>query len=82
MFNKFKGEKVTIVVSSRGDNILEYVGTLEEENEDSILMKNVNVSYLMLNFQKGLFGGNINTYKNNISEIIINKKYIISCDKQ
>ena len=44
-------------------------------------LKNVDISYLMLNFQRGIFGGNINKYKENLDSVIINKRYIISCDK-
>ena len=81
MYKDLIGEKVTIVVSSRGDTILEYVGTLSNENEDAIELTNANISYLMLNFQKGIFGNNINKYKENVDKVIINKRYIISCDK-
>lgn len=81
MYRDLMGEKVTIVVSSRGDTILEYVGTLSNENEDAIELANANISYLMLNFQKGIFGNNINKYKENVDKVIINKRYIISCDK-
>ena len=31
---------------------------------------------------KGIFGGNINKYRENVEKVIINKKYIISCNKQ
>ena len=81
MYKDFTGKKVTIVVSSRGDNLLEYVRTLQKENDNCILMSDVNISYLMLNFQKGFFGNNINQYKENLSQVLINKKYIISCNK-
>ncbi len=80
MFKDFKNERVTVVISSRGDNLLEYVGILEEEYDDSILMSNVSISYLMLNYQKGFFGDNFNQYRENLSKVIVNKKYIISCD--
>ncbi len=81
MFNTLIGEKVTIVVSSRGDNLLEYIGTIISEEEESIIMSNVDIQYLMLNFQKGIFGGNMNKYKENLDKVIINKRYIISCNK-
>lgn len=81
MYKDLIGEKVTVVVSSRGDTILEYIGTLSNENPDVIEMTNTNISYLMLNFQKGIFGGNISKYKENVDKVIINKRYIISCDK-
>lgn len=76
------GERITIVVASRGDNLLEYVGTLKEETEELVTLTNVDISYLMLNFQKGIFGGNINKYKSNLEKVVINKKYIISYDKE
>ncbi len=81
MYKEFIGDMVTIVVSSRGDNLLEYIGTLLAENDDTLELANVDISYLMLNFQKGLFGGNIYKYKEGLDKVIINKKYIISCDK-
>ena len=81
MYKSLVGEKVTVVVSSRGDNLLEYVGILSSENEDAIELTNVDISYLMLNFQKGIFGGNVNKYQENLEKVIINKKYVISCDK-
>lgn len=81
MYKSMLGEQVTIVVSSRGDNLLEYVGTLHSENENSLELKNVDISYLMLNFQKGILGDTINKYKENLDSVIINKRYIISCNK-
>ena len=81
MFKSLIGERVTVVISSKGDNILEYVGTLIDETDNTIELTNVDISYLMLNFQKGIFGGNINKYKTNLEKVIINKRYIISCDK-
>ena len=81
MYTDLIGERVTIVVSSRGENLLEYIGTLSSENDNTVELKNVDISYLMLNFQKGIFGGNINKYKENLEKVIINKRYIISCDK-
>ncbi len=81
VYKSLLGGKVTVVVSSRGDNLLDYIGTLSSENENAIELTNVDISYLMLNFQKGIFGGNINKYKENLEKVIINKRYIISCDK-
>ena len=80
MFNSLLGSRVTVVVSSKGDTILEYVGNLVSENDDSIELQNADISYLMLNFQKGIFGGNINRYKQNLNKVVINKQFIISCD--
>ena len=84
MYKSFVGEKVTVVVSSRGDNLLEYVGTLSNENEDAIELTNVDISYLMLSIQREVFGGlanNMRKYQENLERVIINKRYIIYCDK-
>jgi len=81
MYKDLIGEKVTIVVSSKGDTMLEYIGTLVSETDDTLELENTDISYLMLNFQKGIFGNNINKYKENVDKVIINKRYIISCDK-
>ena len=81
MYKELIGEKIAVVISSRGDNLLEYIGTLTNETDETIELSNVDISYLMLNFQKGIFGGNINKYKENLEKVIINKRYIISCDK-
>ena len=81
MYDTLIGEKITVVVSSKSENLLEYVGTLISEQNDVIELVNVDISYLMLNFQKGIFGGNINKYKEQVEKVIINKRYIISCSK-
>ena len=81
MYSELIGERVTVVVSSKGDTMLEYIGTLVGESDDSIELEKTDISYLMLNFQKGIFGGNINRYKENLDKVIINKRYIISCNK-
>lgn len=81
MYSSLIGEVVTVIVSSRGDNVLEYIGTLKNEDEQSIVLTNVDISYLMLNIQKGIFGGNISKYKDNLEKVIINKRYIVSCNK-
>ena len=81
MFKSMMGEKVTIVVSSRGDNLLEYIGTLSNEDENTVELKNVDISHLMLSFQKGIFGNDMYKYKESVSSVVINKRYIISCNK-
>ena len=81
MYSSLIGEVVTVIVSSRGDNVLEYIGNLKAEDDQSIVLTNVDISYLMLNFQKGIFGGNISKYKDNLEKVIINKRYIVSCNK-
>ena len=80
MYRDFIGSRVTLVVSSRSENLLEYVGTLTSETEDTVELANVKISHLLLNFQKGLFGDNMYKYRENLGKVVINKKYIISCD--
>lgn len=81
MYKSLIGEKVTLVISSRGDSLLEYIGTLSSESPDELELKDVKISYLMLSFQKGFFGDNISKYKENLDTVVINKRYIISCNK-
>ena len=80
MYNDLIGKRVNVIISSRAANLLEYTGTLVSENNEIIELSNVNISYLILNIQKGIFGDNINKYKENVNKVIINKKYIISCN--
>ena len=81
MFSSLLGERVTVVVASRGDQILEYVGVLEKEENEAITLSDVDISYLMLSFQKGIFGRDMNKYKEGLEKVIINKRHIISCNK-
>lgn len=81
MYKNLIGLEVNVIVSSKSENLLEYQGILEKEDETTIVLKNANISYLMLNFQKGFFGNNLGQYKTDIDEVIINKRYIISCNK-
>lgn len=81
MYSDLINEKVTVVVSSRGDYLLEYVGTLVSETGDTLELEDVDISYLMLSFQKGFFGDGISIYKQNIEKVFLNKRYVISCNK-
>lgn len=80
MFRNLIGEKVNILTSTRGEYVLEYFGTVLSENEEAVELANVDISIMMLNFQKGIFGGNMNKYKEAVKKVVINKKYIISCN--
>jgi len=81
MFKELINENVTVIVSGKGDTILEYNGLLVREEDNIIKLTNASISHMIPNFQKGIFGGDINKYKENIEEVIINKRYIISCNK-
>ena len=80
MYKDLIGLQVNVVVSSRSENLLEYQGILEKEDENTITIKNAKISYLMVNFQKGFFGNNLGQYKTEVDKIVINKRYIISCN--
>ena len=83
MYQSLIGEKVSVVVSSRGDKLLEYIGTLSSETEDTIELANVSISYLMsaISGFNGYFFNKDVKYRDDVKKAIINKKYIISCDK-
>lgn len=81
MFNSMIGSRVTVVVSSRGDTLLEYVGTLTSEDENSIELTAAGISHMLPSFQKGMFGSGLTEFKGNVEKVIINKRYIISCNR-
>ena len=49
MYNFNVGERISVVASSRGDNLLEYVGTFIRETDEIIELENVEIGYLLLN---------------------------------
>lgn len=81
MYQSLIGEKVTVVVSTGGFQLLEYVGTLSSETEDSIELTNVSISY-MFGFVNAWFTNKKSKYEDDVRKVILNKKYIISCDKE
>ena len=81
MFKELIGENVTLLISTRADNILEYTGTVLNESDDFVELSNVTISFMMLYFQKGIFGNNMNIYKEDIDKVVLNKRYIISINK-
>ena len=81
MFRELIGESVTLLISTRADNILEYTGTVLNESDDFVELSNVTISFMMLYFQKGIFGNNMNIYKEDIDKVVLNKRYIISINK-
>lgn len=78
MYKELISKEVEVIVSSRGEMLLEYNGVLVDEDETSIKLKNVNISTAMLSFQKSMFG-NMNSYKTDVSEVIVSKNFIVSC---
>jgi hypothetical protein len=81
MYKDYIGSNVTIIVASRGEYLLDYVGVLLDENDNNITLSNVNISFIQSNIQKNMFGGSISQIKENVESVCINKNYIISCNK-
>lgn len=81
MFEDLLNNQVEIITTTRGQNVFEYKGMLIKENNETVTLKNVSINYAITDFQKNVFGGNITTYKQNIEKVILNKKYIISCNQ-
>lgn len=84
MYKSLIGENVAVIISTRSDNMLEYTGTLSSESDETIALSNANILYLMTNFTRGagLLGENMNKIKGDLEKVVINKEYIISCNKQ
>lgn len=83
LFESLIGKKVTVIVSSRGEHLLSYVGNLVSESDDAIELSKVDVSFF-----GGFYGGHMvvkgmfkpKCVENNIDKVFLNKKYIISCN--
>ena len=84
MYKSLIGENVAVIISTRSDNMIEYTGTLSSENDQAIELSNANILYLMTNLTRGagLLGENMNKIKGDLEKVVINKEYIISCNKQ
>lgn len=82
MFDHLIDKEVEVIVSTKSDILLEYTGVLCKETEVSLILENAEINPVMLNFQKNIFGGSMNNYKQNVEEIIINKQYVVSCNKK
>lgn len=81
MYKDLINERVTILVATRGDVVLEYEGTLTEENDTEIVLNDASIATMLMSVQVSMFGKNMTKYREDIDKIIINKKYIISCLK-
>lgn len=81
MYSDMIGDSVTILVATKGDTVQEYRGILKNEDEKNIMLENVSVGMMLMNLQRGIFGGSASQYKTNVEKVIINKNYIISCMK-
>ena len=81
MYNDLINERVTVLVATRGDVVLEYEGLLTEENDTEIVLNDASIATMLMSVQVSMFGKNMTKYREDIDKIIINKKYIISCLK-
>ena len=81
MYKDLINERVTVLVATKGDVVLEYEGTLTEENNTEIVLVDATIATMLMSVQVSMFGKNMTKYREDIDKIIINKKYIISCLK-
>lgn len=81
MYKDLINERVTVLVATRGDIVLEYEGTLTEENDTEIVLNDASIATMLMSVQVSVFGKNMNKYREDIDKVVINKKYIISCLK-
>jgi hypothetical protein len=81
MYKDLINERVTVLVATKGDVVLEYEGTLTEENDTEIVLVDATIATMLMSVQVSMFGKNMTKYREDIDKIIINKKYIISCIK-
>ena len=77
MFKEYKDQQVNVLVASRGDVFLEYFGTVVEETEKTLKLKNVNILYAAPQIQRNILGTGMAQFKQNLNEAVINKEYII-----
>lgn len=82
MYKSLLNQEVEVIVSTRTEMVLEYNGIFVSEDVNTLVLKNVSITSAMLNFQKNMFGTGLGKYKENIDTVIINKNYIISCNKK
>lgn len=82
MYKSLLNQEVEVIVSTRTEMVLEYNGVFVSEDVNTLVLKNVSITSAMLNFQKNMFGTGLGQYKENIDTVIINKNYIISCNKK
>ena len=77
MYKHLMNKSANVLVASRGDVFLEYFGTVVEETEKTLKLKNVNILYAAPQIQRNILGSGMAQFKNNLNEAVINKEYII-----
>ncbi len=81
MFESLIRDKVTVDVTEGGGKLLQYVGILVSESDDAIELSNVDIFYLTKVFINSWSREELQKYKSGLNKVIINKRYVISCDK-
>ena len=82
MYSDLINCEVVVIVSTRAETVFEYKGYLDSETDSTLKLRDAEINIAMLNFQKNFFGGEMGAYKRNIDEVVINKDYIISCNRK
>lgn len=82
MYSDLINCEVVVIVSTRAETVFEYKGFLCSETDNTLKLRDAEINIAMLNFQKNFFGGEMGAYKQNIDEVVINKDYIISCNRK
>ena len=81
MYERFMNNQVSVLVTPKSDNFLEYKGTLVEENENIIVLNNAVIEVgtttagKKMSFVQGAY-----LVKSDINTVAINKEFIISCN--
>ena len=81
MYKDLIGKEVTLIVSSRAEIVYEYRGVLVSESPEYLKLENVSINAVLSNMQRNVFGSNMSSFSEYLSESIINKEYIVSCNK-
>ena len=80
MYERFMNSQVSVYVTPKSDNFLDYKGTLVEENENSIVLNNVVIELATTTASKKMaFVQGAYLLKSNVSTVVINKEFIMSC---
>lgn len=81
MYERFMNNQISVFVTPKSDNFMEYKGTLVEENEKSIILNNAVIELAATSAAKSMsFVSGACLYKSNVDTTVINKDFIISCN--
>jgi|LFRM01.1.fsa_nt_gb hypothetical protein len=83
MYSDLINKDVIVIVSTKGEQVMEYKGKLIKDYNDSIRLENVKVNMMITSMQNSLFGSGITSYfDGEIKTATINKIYIISVQEK